>query len=243
MNHDDVDLNGGHEVSACYELRIEGPPESGPALRSVIAGLAFDLGSLDGLVSADVYRPGEGSVNDPYFDHADAPLAILMLDFTDDEARAEGLLQCQALKRFGAIEGLSITSAFLRRIAYALEPGAAPPPFTAPISNVVRYRRPHSDEQAFTTFYLETHPITQQRLPGIGAIHCYLPQQGVDPNGYDDADYVMGNEVSFDDLAGFNGAMRSEVREEMRAHFRQFPAFTGLLTHDYMQRERLLGDP
>ena len=69
---------------------------------------------------------------------------------------------------------------------------------------------------------------------------CYFPQaiaaQGVQP-----ADYIIGNEVAFDSIAAFNAAMQSEVRQELRAHYRAFPRFTGLNTHFPMNRTRLLG--
>ena len=41
----------------------------------------------------------------------------------------------------------------------------------------------------------------------------------------------VGNEVAFDGIAAFNAAMQSEVRQELRAHYRDFPRFTGLNTH------------
>ena len=52
---------------------------------------------------------------------------------------------------------------------------------------------------------------------------------------------MIGNEVAFDAIAAFNAAMQSEVRQELRAHYRDFPRFTGLNTHFPMNRTRLVG--
>ena len=52
------------------------------------------------------------------------------------------------------------------------------------------------------------------------------------------ADYMIGNEVVFDDVAAFNTAMESPVRQELRHHFREFPPFSGRNTHFAMNRTR-----
>jgi hypothetical protein len=52
---------------------------------------------------------------------------------------------------------------------------------------------------------------------------------------------MIGNEVAFDDIVAFNAAMQSEVRQELRRHFREFPPFTGRNTHFPMNRARLVG--
>jgi hypothetical protein len=50
---------------------------------------------------------------------------------------------------------------------------------------------------------------------------------------------MIGNEVVFDDVGAFNRAMASPVRQELRAHFRAFPPFSGANTHYPMMRARL----
>jgi hypothetical protein len=54
-------------------------------------------------------------------------------------------------------------------------------------------------------------------------------------------DYMIGNEVVFDDIEAFNAAMASPAREELRAHYRAFLRFTGASTHYAMIRRRLVG--
>jgi uncharacterized protein (TIGR02118 family) len=114
-----------------------------------------------------------------------------------------------------------------------------PAPLQAPFSYVVRYHRPADDEAAFIKNYLDTHPVTQARLPGIRAIMCYLPLHELRAEGVGNPDYMIGNEVAFDDVEAFKLAMASPVRQELRAHYREFPRFTGPTTHFAMQRTRL----
>ena len=47
---------------------------------------------------------------------------------------------------------------------------------TAPFSYVVRYHRPAEDEAAFIRNYVDTHPPTLGKLPGIRSVMCYFPQ-------------------------------------------------------------------
>jgi hypothetical protein len=70
---------------------------------------------------------------------------------------------------------------------------------------------------------------------------CYLPLDELNDPALPSANYLVGNEVVFDDIEAFNVAMRSPVRLELRAHFHKFPPFSGINTHYPMQRVRLVG--
>jgi hypothetical protein len=52
---------------------------------------------------------------------------------------------------------------------------------------------------------------------------------------------VLGNEVVFDHVAAFYLAVASPVRQELRAHFRAFPPFSGANTHYPTLRTRVGG--
>jgi hypothetical protein len=69
---------------------------------------------------------------------------------------------------------------------------------------------------------------------------CYFPVTAP-ASRYKPAEYMIGNEVVFDSLDDFNLAMQSPVRQELRQHFHEFPAFTGLNTHFPMTRVRRFG--
>jgi uncharacterized protein (TIGR02118 family) len=105
----------------------------------------------------------------------------------------------------------------------------------------VRYHRPAEDEAAFIVNYVATHPPTLARLPGIRNIMCYFRLDRSNPAGLAKSSYMLGNEVVFDDVAAFNRAMASPVRQELRPHFRAFPPFFGANTHYPMRRRRLVG--
>ena len=68
---------------------------------------------------------------------------------------------------------------------------------------------------------------------------CDFPIPWTDPNGLASAQYMLGNEVAFDSIDDFNTAMKSPVRQELRAQYRNFPPFSGRNTHYPMMRARL----
>ena len=114
-----------------------------------------------------------------------------------------------------------------------------PAPLAARFSYVVRYHRPAEDEAVFVRHYLDTHPSLLARLPRIRNVLCYVPLAWRHPAGIPIAEYMLGNEVVFDHGEDFNAAMASPLRHELRAHFRQFPPFSGRNTHYSMDRRRL----
>lgn len=174
---------------------------------------------------------------------------MLMLDFVSRDALA-------AAARSGAIaasvrdvaSNAAATAAAFERRFYAVGEGTTPAPLQAPFSYVVRYHHPADDAAAFIANYLATHPVTQARLPGIRSIMCYLPLDDISAsslgrsgNSLKSANYMIGNEVVFDHIEAFNAAMASPVRQELRAHYHEFPRFTGANTHYPMTRRRLVG--
>jgi hypothetical protein len=169
---------------------------------------------------------------------------MLMLDFVSRDALA-AVVSSGAAAASGP--DIAATGTAFERRFYPVGADAAPAPLRAPFSYVVRYHRPADDEAAFVANYLATHPATEAKLPGIRSIMCYLPLDGAPaglkerPGGLPSADYMIGNEVVFDDIGAFNAAMASPIRAELRAHYRAFPRFTGRNTHYPMIRRRLMG--
>jgi hypothetical protein len=103
---------------------------------------------------------------------------------------------------------------------------------------VVRYHRPAADKAAFNDNHLVTHLATQAKLPRIRAIMCYMPLDDLPGRAWDSGarvlpapDYIIGNEVIFDDIDTFNVSMASLVQRELRNHYRAFSAFTGANIH------------
>jgi hypothetical protein len=227
-------------MSWTYEIALRGGLERRAALQTWLeSSPRKSLASLPGLTGLDVYIPAEGQSRDPYNHDGAGPLMMLMLDFVSRDAL------------LAAVEGghiaapppdIAATGAAFERRFYPVGDGAAPAPLEAPFSYVVRYHRPADDEAAFVENYLATHPVTQAKLPGIRSIMCYVPLDPVrGPENLRSADYMMGNEVVFDDIDAFNVAMASPVRQELREHYHAFPRFTGANTHYPMARTRIIG--
>jgi hypothetical protein len=241
-----------------YEVALRGAPEQPGVLQGLLrtwlqTQLRDACAGLPGLASLDVYTPAEGQAHDPYNRDGGGPLMILMPGFTTRDALADAVAGGRIAAAARALApGVAATGAAFERRFYPVGDDAAPAPLQAPFSYVVRYHRPADDEAAFVKNYLASHPAIQARLPGIRAIMCYLPlplssplplaeEGGEGDRGPPAADYMIGNEVAFDDVGAFNAAMASPARQELRAHYREFPRFTGANTHYPMMRRRLVG--
>lgn len=237
-------------MSWTYEIALRGAPDAQVALADWFAsGPRAAFAAFPRLAHFDLYTPAEGSARDPYTCDGAGPLMLLLLDFTSREALAAAIKNNRVASALGTLpDGIAATGAAFERRFYPVGDDTAPAPLKAPFSYVVRYHRPAADEAAFIANYLATHPVTQAKLPGIRAIMCFLPIDELQESGRDNAahnlaaaDYLIGNEVVFDDIAAFNGAMASPVRQELRAHYHEFPRFTGANTHYPMTRSRLVG--
>jgi uncharacterized protein (TIGR02118 family) len=114
-----------------------------------------------------------------------------------------------------------------------------PGPLLAPFSYVVRYHHPAENVAEFVSHYVADHPPILGKLPEIRSVLCYLPVGAGASGILPPADYMIGNEVAFDSPDAFNAAMASPVRQELRAHFKSFPPFTGKNTHYPMMRRQL----
>ena len=228
-------------MSWVYEITLQGSSGAGASLSDWFArGPLGALAKLPGLVSLDTYVGSGGTAADPYNNDGHGPSMIIVAEFgsraalaaaIDDMAGAIGTLPA----------GVSATGAAMERLYYPIAGGTEPAPLAAPLSYVVRYRRPAEDEEAFRANYIATHPVTQGELPNIRAIMCYLPLDDLRHPSVTDADYLIGNEVVFDSIEHLNTSMQSPVREELRRHYREFPAFSGAVTHFAMQRTRHTG--
>jgi uncharacterized protein (TIGR02118 family) len=223
-----------------FELACFGPADAARAARDWHDGAAADWRRLPGLIFHDSYL-GAGEAKDPLVDDGPGPLLIAMLGFARanelDDAIANGTLAAPLARR---PRDLRLAGEAMECRHYAVAGAAAPAELRAPFSYVVRYHRPAEDEAAFLANYIATHPPTLARLPGIRNIMCYFPLDRPNPPGLAKARYMLGNEVVFDDVAAFNRAMASPVRQELRAHFRAFPPFSGANTHYPMLRRRIV---
>lgn len=233
-------------MSWTYEITLRGAPDRAASLQRWLGAAQDVFAVLPGLACLDLYTPaGEGTATDPYNDDGAGPLMMLMLDFATRDALAAAVAGDGIRVAAETIApDITATGAAFERRFYPVGGDMSPAPLQAPFSYVVRYHRPADDEAAFVRNYLATHPATEAKLPGIRNVICYLPWDDVCAGAavhLPSVAYMIGNEVVFDDLGAFNAAMASAVRQELRAHYRAFPRFTGLNTHHPAIRRRLVG--
>src|ERR1043165_7395758 len=210
-----------------FEVACTGPASSAQDAHAWLEATVPAWKVLPGLTSLDFYQPIESGAHDPFNDDGPGPLFIAMLAFPERRALSHAITRATF---GGPPQGFGFTGTTFERRFYPVADDTNVNPLTAPFSYVVRSHRPVEDEAAFIKNYVETHPPTLDKLPGIRSIMCYFPQDILAPT-VPAADYIIGNEVVFDDVAAFNAAMQSPVRQELRRHFHAFPAFTGRNTH------------
>ncbi|HEY7245792.1 MAG TPA: EthD family reductase [Xanthobacteraceae bacterium] len=194
---------------------------------------------LPDLIFLDLYTAARASAADPYVDDGAAPACLALLAFPSAEALERAADHARFKTGLTALGTSVLACTAMQRSEHAIADADAHAPLTAQFSYVVRYHRPAEDEALFVRHYLETHPPLLGRLPRIRNVLCYVPLAWRHPAGIPVADYMLGNEVVFDHSEHFNAAMASPLRHELRAHFRQFPSFSGRNTHYPMDRRRL----
>jgi hypothetical protein len=223
------------------ELCMRAPSNLTSSLEQWLADAALPAAArLPGLLWADSYRPETGPKADPCVDDGPGPAGLLMLAFENLAAASEGLTD-SAFRTNWALQprGLSFSSTAFERLVFPVAGEIESQPLVAPFSYVVRYHRPAEDEAAFVRNYIASHAPMLGGLPFVRNVMCYLPHPWADPNGLPASSYMLGNEVVFDDHAAFSNAMASDFRQELRAHWREFPTFTGANTHYPMTRQRI----
>ena len=224
-----------------YELACTGTANGARDVETWLDAATLAWRDLPGLAALDLYRPIADGARDPFNNDGPGPVFIAMLAFPSRDALAQAIAGAEfALSLGGRPSGRSYIGCAFERQFYPVGNETRPAPLTAPFSYVVRYYKPAEDEAAFIKNYVDTHPPTLGKLPGIRSVMCYFPQAIAAP-GVLPAGTMIGNEVAFDDVEAFNAAMQSEVRQELRQHFREFSPFTGRNTHFPMNRTRHIG--
>lgn len=218
------------------ELSVSGAPDAvaawgaqqGPGLAAMPGvTLAEGLYPYDDLGAAAPFHDAEPA----------APAAMIVLGFAT-KADLQAALTAPALR--AALDALPVgaggEAAAFRRHRHGLpeddlRQGGG-------ISYVVRYRLPCAEAEAFVAEYLAGHLPIQADFPGIRRILGFEPIAGL-PDGVASAGYLVGNEVTFDDLDGFVAAMASDVLPRLKAHSQELPPRQGICTHHLMQRRPL----
>jgi uncharacterized protein (TIGR02118 family) len=226
-----------------YEVVCSGERGLQDAVRTWSDSVAMPAWTaLPELLAVDAYIMVAGGTHDPFVDDGPGPLLLAMLQFKTVEKMSRAIaVTAFARSLEGLPQGVAITGTPFERRLYPVAGEAAPGPLSAPFSYVVRYHPPADDEAEFVSHYLADHPPLLAKLPEIRSVLCYLPLAAPATPPLPTANYMIGNEVAFDTPEAFNAAMASPVRHELRAHFRNFPKFTGRNTHYPMMRRQLPG--
>jgi len=194
---------------------------------------------LPDLETLDLYTPAASSGADPYVDDGPAPACLALLAFPSLDALDRAAHHARFKTGLAGLGMDVLTCTAMQRSEHAVAGTERPAPLTASFVYVVRYHRPAEDEALFVRHYLDTHPLLLARLPRNRNVLCYVPLAWRHPAGVPVADYMLGNEVLFDQSEDFNTAMASPLRHELRTHFRQLPPFSGRNTHYSMKRRRI----
>ena len=229
-------------MGTVFELACFGPAGAADDARDWHGAAAVAWRELPGLLFHDLYVGVTEGAKDPLVDDGLGPLLIAMLGFADESALDKAIASSEFNAPLSCLPGdVRAAGEAMECRHYPVASAAAPTALRAPFSYVVRYHRPAKDEAAFIANYIATHPPTLARLPAIRHVMCYFPLNRANPPGLAKAGYMLGNEVVFDDVAAFNRAMASPVRQELRAHYHAFPPFSGANRHYPMLRTRLVG--
>jgi hypothetical protein len=196
--------------------------------------------ALPGLTAVDLYQSVRGNTHDPFNSDGPGPLLIAMLQFPTQQKLEAGLADPRFKQSVATRPGLTTTGTSFERRFYPVAGAPNPGPLRAPFSYVVRYHQPAENVEEFVSHYIADHPPILGKLPEIRSVLCYLPIEQTAAAVLPPADYMVGNEVVFDTPEAFNAAMASPVRFDLRAHFRNFPKFTGKNTHFPMMRRQML---
>jgi uncharacterized protein (TIGR02118 family) len=179
-----------------------------------VAGLA----AAPGLQKMHVYTPGKA--HDPFLNDGAPPPLVLQLYFPSLDKVEESL--------DGALQ--TIQGRCEVQVMQVL-PYVVPEPREPACTYLVAYEGKAEDEKAWHAHYLAHHPALMARLPGIRELEIYLPAQWRSGPGWRRAACMQRNKVAFDSAEALTAALNSPVRQEMRADFKAFPAYSGKITH------------
>jgi len=185
------------------------------------------------VIAVSLFTPDQAE--DPYVNDGAPPALMLEIEVGDTgaldalfaDADIRGQVEAAgASARADAFEVLSFPIAGVDDPAYR----------SAPMSFVVRYFAPVSDEMLFRDYYLDNHPPIMADMPGIRNVLCYVPVPWLNMVPIPSSGCIFGNEVVFDGLDALNAALASDVRHRLRDDYKSFPVKPGPNTHYAMQR-------
>jgi hypothetical protein len=211
-----------------------------------LAGVLDAVATTPNLRRGLVFTPQ--ATRDPYATVHDGPSPQLALElyFERIDQLESALARAGHLQRLAMPDALpSLARADVTQQAMVARPFPVPDPVFKtepgglPCTYLVHYLGQAEDLNVWNDYYLSHHPQVMARFPGIREIEVctridwcgFLPWRRVD--------YMQRNKVMFDSAAALTAALNSTVRDEMRADYKQFPAFTGDNAHFPMATQEI----
>jgi len=217
-----------------FEASLFGPTDE---VSDWIGAQAKRLARLSDVGFAELFLPVP-DLGPARMHHAEnAPQGILLLGFQTEDALRRAASGADMAQAFATLpETVRAIGAGFRREREPLADDDLRNGGT--LSNVVRYRMPCDDVDGFVRAYMAPHLKQQTEFAGIRRILGFDPlRDPLDlPSPLEPAGYLVGNEITFDDLNTLHAAMTSPVRSKLRALFDRLPPFGGGNTHHIMTR-------
>ena len=211
-----------------------------------IAWLSEVVAATPGLRDARIFTAG--NTTDPYLDDGPPPRLGLQLYFDDVMALEaalwrDGHLQAlieQSENGLASLQQADVTQqAMLVRRFPVADATFRTPQDELPCTYLVAYEGEAEDLNIWHAFYLTDHPPIMARFPGIREVEIYTRIDWCGFLPWRRVEHMQRNKVVFDTPSALTAALSSPVRHEMRAAFRNFPAFTGPITHFPMLTRRI----
>jgi hypothetical protein len=202
---------------------------------------------LSGLLTATpalqqgvIFTPS--STSDPYLHDGPPPQLVLQLYFADIAALEAALAPAGHLQRLQALGADATQQAMLVRCYPVPDPVFRTPPGELSCTYLVAYEGASDDLPAWLAHYIADHPPIMARFPGIRQVEVYTCIDWCFGLPVPRVAHMQRNKVVFDSPAALTAALNSPVRHEMRAAFKDFPPFSGPITHFPMATTMVLPD-
>ena len=182
----------------------------------------------------DLYLAADSLYGDP------GPAFMVMLGFPD-RATAETVMGAPAMVQLleAAAMPLQLKGDFMDVRRCEIN-GIAADDLSGDFSFVVRYYLPANNVAEFQEYYQRVHPVILAEFEGIRNILCNIPETLAGAPRIPGSNYLIGNQVMFDDVPAFEYANETEVGPRAMADVATFPKFSDHSVHYPMIRTRLL---
>jgi hypothetical protein len=189
----------------------------------------------------EVYTPAKGEL--PAFNDSGIPALMIEVN-TDSIEKAKALVYSDEFKKLltnrrtypFAVDRINVE--ITEVVNYKIPGLDKQPQRKAPLSFVVRYYGPVSNQAEYVEMYTDSHPRILSQFPGIRNVLCYLPIGWQKPGEVTDSRMIIGNEVVFDNLPALNKALASPVLEMVLEDGRRLAKINiGDGTHHAMDRK------